>query len=288
VQPSDRVNSGFVSQQRIKARLYVIAVLIFISVGMIGGLLNIAWTYMQVTFKVEVSAIGVLLVCATGGGLVAAFSSGMLIGRFGIGRIAVLGTTATALGLVGVVLSPAWLILLVIIFVMYMGRGTLDAGMNNFVSERYSSVAMIWLHASWGLGLTIAPSLMTYIIITQQMSWRAGYGVMIGVMLLLLAAVLFYQRYWDMPMNGLDAAMEAQRLLQRAQMRETIQQPVVLWSALLFFIYGGVEIGTGQLANTLLVESRSIDQETASLWISLYWGCFTVGRIFDWDSGSPC
>ncbi len=49
---------------------------------------------------------------------------------------------------------------------------------------------------------------------------------------------------------------------------------------LIFFLYGGIEIGTGQLANTLFVEGRQLSQNTAGLWLSLYWGSFTVGRIF--------
>ena len=47
-----------------------------------------------------------------------------------------------------------------------------------------------------------------------------------------------------------------------------------------FFVYGGVELGTGQLANTLLIESRGTCRKvTASSWVSVYWASFTVGRI---------
>ena len=48
---------------------------------------------------------------------------------------------------------------------------------------------------------------------------------------------------------------------------------------LFFFVYGGIEIGTGQLANTLLTEARALPQEVASSWVSAYWGSFTIGRI---------
>jgi fucose permease len=138
---------------------------------------------------------------------------------------------------------------------------------------------MNWLHASWGLGLTIAPAIMTTIIVTHAMSWRVGYAMMIAVTLLLLVGILTYLRHWDGDTSDASGVVGMSRQRPHARMTDTIRQPVVVWSMLLFFVYGGVEIGTGQLANTILVESRHLDQETASLWISLYWGSFTVGRI---------
>ena len=111
--------------------------LIFIALGAMGGLLNVAWTYMQVTFDVKVSAIGVLLVGGTVGSLMAAFGSGAVIGRFGIGRVALAGALLVSAGLLGFALAPTWPALVAIMFVMYIGRGTLDAGMNNFVSAHY-------------------------------------------------------------------------------------------------------------------------------------------------------
>ena len=263
--------------QASKRRLFAIAVSIFVALGISGGLLNIAWTYMQVTFGVKVSAIGVLLVCATTGSLIAAFGSGAVIGRFGIGQVALGGALLMSAGLLGVALAPAWAALVAITFVLYMGRGTLDAGMNNFVSANYDSAAMNWLHASWGVGLTVAPGVATFIIVTLDQSWRVGYAMMAGVALLLAAIVASTRRQWDAPNPAArDGGLPS---LRPAAMRETLRQPVALWSIALFFVYGGIELGAGQLVNTLLVESRGVAQEIASLWLSFYWGSFTVGRI---------
>lgn len=46
-------------------RLFLFATTIFVILGISGGLLNIAWTYMQVDFEVPFSAIGILLLAAT-------------------------------------------------------------------------------------------------------------------------------------------------------------------------------------------------------------------------------
>jgi fucose permease len=48
---------------------------------------------------------------------------------------------------------------------------------------------------------------------------------------------------------------------------------------LLFFIYTGIELTLGHWTFTLFTESRGISTTAAGLWVSGYWGSFTVGRI---------
>ncbi|MEM6527253.1 MAG: MFS transporter [Chloroflexota bacterium] len=263
-----------------KTILLAIAIASFVVLGMSGGLLNIAWTYMQQTFGVDVSLVGVLLLFGTIGALIASFVSGTLIARLGLGWATLIGVLLMIAGLLGLATSPVWFMLLLVFLIFGLGRGTLDAGMNNFVSENYGSSAMNGLHASWGLGLTLAPGYMAFIIVRSDLSWRWGYAglaVLGGVVFVL---VLWQLRWWDNLADG-DSPTTAQSSapVARASAMESIRQPAVIWSMVLVFVYGGVEIGTGQLMNTLLVESRGIPQETAASWIGFYWGSFTVGRL---------
>lgn len=258
--------------------LFLISVTIFIILGISGGLLNVAWTYMQVDFDVQFSDIGVILLAATVGGLIAAFGSGFFISKFGIGKLTLASTILVMFGFAAIGLAQTWMLLIVIIFVTYMGRASLDAGMNNFFSVHFGATAMNWLHASWGLGLTIAPAIITTILLTFGQTWRIAY-LLIGVIFLPLALiVLFTLPQWNIFTDNENADKQKNNI-QAASMPETLRQSVVWWSVLLFFIYGGLEIGTGQLINTLFVEGRGISQEVSSFWISLYWGSFTVGRI---------
>lgn len=261
-----------------KTVLFIIAATIFVSLGISGGLLNIAWTYMQTDFAVPFSAIGIILLSATVGGLIAAFGSGFFIRKFGIGRLTFASLILVMLGFFAIGLAPTWILLISIVFITYTGRASLDAGMNNFFSNHYGATAMNWLHASWGLGLTIAPAIITTILLTFNLSWRMGYILIALIFLPLALIVLLTLSQWNN--LGLNEKNDKQKNdFIAASMSETLRQPVVWWSVLLFFIYGGLEIGTGQLINTLFVDGRGISQEVSSLWISLYWGSFTVGRI---------
>lgn len=259
-----------------KKYLIYIAYITFIVVGASSGLLNIAWTYMKETFNVSLDSLGTLLTAGTVGGVGAALLSGTLIGRFSIGRFLLTGAIIATIGLVGYAVAPSWILLLLIVIFATFGKGSLDAGFNNFVSANYGPSEMNWLHACWGLGLTIAPGIVTFIVVTQGQVWQVSYLVMASLMGILALVIGLLLPNWKLVDKE---AMPGEKTKPAASLNETIRRPIVLMSLLLFFIYGGVEIGTGQLANTLLVESRNISQETSSTWISTYWGTFTLGRM---------
>ncbi len=248
---------------------------IFIVIGIASGLLNIAWTYMQSSFGVSHDSLATLAPAAMLGGLFAAFLSGSLIGKFSLGPVLVAGMAFAGFGLLGYAIAPVWIILLGVAFFTSIGKGTIDAGLNNFVSVNYGSSQMNWLHASWGIGLTIAPAVVTFFVLDQGGAWQSSYILVAVIVLLLGAAILFTLPQWRIDMTA-DATKTQ---ISRPPLNVSLRRPIVLIGLLFFFLYGGIEIGTGQLANTLLIEARELPQEVASNWVSAYWGSFTIGRI---------
>ncbi len=255
----------------------LIAYLVFVAIGLATGLLNIAWTFIQPTFAVSLDSLGTLLSAAMLGGLIAAFLCGSLINRFSIASVLVSGPLIAGLGMLGYAIAPIWIALLLAAFIASIGKGTIDAGMNIFVASNYSASQMNWLHACWGIGLTFAPGLVTYLVLDLEAGWQFGYVIMGGVILLLGLSILITRPLWKLKKSK--RGIHAEEVDSKAPLRETLQRPIVWISLLYFFLYGGIEIGTGQLANTLFVEARGIPQETSSAWVSAYWGSFTIGRM---------
>ncbi len=255
----------------------LIAYLVFVAIGLATGLLNIAWTFIQPTFAVSLDSLGTLLSAAMLGGLIAAFLCGSLINRFSIASVLVCGPLIAGLGMLGYAIAPIWIALLLAAFIASIGKGTIDAGMNIFVASNYSASQMNWLHACWGIGLTFAPGLVTFLVLDLEAGWQLGYVIMGGVILLLGLSILITQPLWKLKKSK--RGSRAEEVDSKAPLRETLRRPIVWISLLYFFLYGGIEIGTGQLANTLFVEARGIPQETSSAWVSAYWGSFTIGRM---------
>jgi fucose permease len=65
----------------------------------------------------------------------------------------------------------------------------------------------------------------------------------------------------------------------KTPMIETLRQPEVWLSALLFFVYVGAEVSLGTWMYSLLTQSRGIDPSVAGLVTGSFWATFTIGRI---------
>lgn len=256
--------------------LLLIAFFGFISIGTVGGALGVAWLSIQDTFDLGLESLGFLLTASTIGRLVTAFTSGRWIARMGAGPYLLTGSLLSAVGMLGFTLTPSWLLLLMVYFVFGLGGGILDAGLNTFIAPRYTASRLNWLHACFGIGLTLGPALVTLVVIELGQSWRWAYAVLCGLQVALaivIAATLNRWRLVDSLQNSVaDSGKDV-------HMVDTLRLAMTWLSLALFFFYGGVEIGAGQLLNSLFVEGRGIDPKTAGFWVSFYWGSFTVGRM---------
>ncbi|MCA9883940.1 MAG: MFS transporter [Anaerolineae bacterium] len=259
--------------------LVLISYFSFLVISTPAGILNIAWTYMQGTFEVSIENLGALLTASVLGGLITSFASGRVVGKLGVGWTLILATVLHLSGLGVIALSPTWIVLLVGSFVAGMGSGLVDTGMNTIASERYSTGQMNWMHACFGIGQTIGPIIMTFIVVSLNQSWRLGYGLAVALDITLLLILLATRNRWKLGLSTANGAGTGDEVVPSAPIMKTLAVPMVLMSMAFFFVYAGVEVGAGQLSNTLFLDGWGIDQATAGTWVSMYWGAFTIGRI---------
>jgi fucose permease len=219
-----------------------------------------------------------LITAAVTGYLTSSFLSGPLLTRLGVGKLLAISCALTGVGLIGYTLAPSWWIMVLLGVMAGLGAGAIDAGLNTYVAANFGVGLMQWLHACYGIGVTLGPIIMT-IAITTQNSWRLGYRV-VGIFQLALAIcftlTLPLWNHKEAPIGS----EEPRRLTDyKTPLIKTLAQPTVWLSILLFFLYVGAEVSMGTWAYTLLVESRNIPPEAAGLLVSSYWAAFTVGRV---------
>ncbi|MCB0076213.1 MAG: MFS transporter [Anaerolineales bacterium] len=254
--------------------LLVLAFIAFISLGLPDGLLGVAWPTLRQSFGVPLDALGQLMAVMISGYLLSSFTSGLLIARIGLGWLLAASCALTGGALLGYTVVPTWGLLLTLAVAAGLGAGAIDAGLNGYVAERFSDRTMQWLHASFGVGITLGPLIMTASL-RQWETWRGGY-IVVGIAQLLLA-LAFATRLsvWqvDTSQRGEKIAPDA------APWRGTLRQPRVWLSAFLFFLYTGAELGLGLWLYTLLTDARAVAPTVAGLVTGSYWAMFTVGRI---------
>jgi len=279
-------------------RLILIALsfIAFISLGLPDGLLGVAWPTMRAGFNQPLDALGLLLVSTTAGYMISGFFSGVISRRLGIGRLLAFSCAATGLSLLGFTLVPYWWMVIAIGSIIGVGAGAIDAGLNTYVATHHSERLMQWLHASFGIGITLGPLIMTLGLNVTD-TWRTGYWVVGSAQVALGVGFFLTARLWENP-AGNDATPAAEPTLTDDAGHVTATQPkpratptsetslpaslrtLPVWYSMgLFFAYTGLELTLGLWAYSLLTESRGVNAASAGLWVGVYWGMFTVGRM---------
>ena len=258
--------------------LIVLAYIAFIALGLPDGLLGVGWPSIRDGFGVPLDAIGMFLVASVAGYMTSSFLSGYLLARVGVGRILAASCALTGLALIGYTLAPAWWLMVLLGVFAGLGAGAIDAGLNTYVAAHFGEGLMQWLHASWGVSITIGPLLMTWGL-TVFNTWRFGYRAVGGFQLALAAGFVLTLAMWKRNERPPEARAEKKLTEYKTPLGETLRQPQVWLSIVLFFLYVGAESSLGTWTYTLLTESRGVDQTLAGFFAGSYWFTFTVGRV---------
>jgi fucose permease len=239
-------------------------------------LLGVAWPSIRAFFSLPLDALGALLVLFTGGYLLSSFSSGRLLAHMRVGSLLALSCVATGLSLLGYTVTPRWGVMVALGFLAGLGAGAIDTGVNTFAALHYSARMVNWLHAFYGIGATIGPVLMTSIL-TAGYAWQWGYGI-VGLWQLLLALGfgLTYRQWPCASPTQHPAGLDAKHPV---PVNSTLRLPVVWLSIATFFIYTGIEAAAGAWAYSLFTTARAMPTSTAGMWVSIYWGSLTAGRL---------
>lgn len=255
----------------------------FVVLGFPGGMLGIAWPSIRDQFVLSQDRVGALLLASQIGYIISSFLSGRLAMAMGNGRLLTIGALLAGAGLLGYALAPVWTVMVGIGMLVGFGGGALDSGMNAFFAMNFGPRLMNWLHASFGLGSTLGPILLTALLV-GGISWRWGYVTAAVAQGIIALAFLLTRSRW----HTTEVTETEERPVQRTNEPSTgikrvnrdVTQFDVLLGILVFFFIAGLEMTAGQWSFTLFTESRNVDLAMAGTWVSIYWGSFTAGRVF--------
>lgn len=256
--------------------LLAIIYIAFISLGLPDSLLGAAWPIMRGQLDVPLSCMGIITMLITGSTILSSLYADRVIRRFGTGLVVAVSVALTAAGLLGFSLSGEFWVLCVLALPYGLGAGAIDAALNNYVALHYSSRHMSWLHACWGIGVSISPYIMSFCL-TRNWGWEMGYR---SVSFIQIALTIFL--FVTLPLWNKVAHKEQQEEPLTPKVL-TIRQAFRLKGApqvmIAFFCYCALESSAGHWASSYLVGYRGVDAETAARFAALYYLGITGGRI---------
>lgn len=261
--------------------LLSIIYLAFISLGLPDSILGVAWPSMRTSLGMPLEAAGYIAIILTTCSAVSSVLSGPVNRRFGTGKVVLVSGILTATGLLGYSFAPSYAWVLVAALPLGFGQGGVDSSLNGYVAANYASRHMNWLHASWGIGATLGPIVMTGVMAAGS-SWRLGYRALSAVQGILAIFFLLSLRLWVAKKAPQGAATEQAETGEGDQGTGRIhgmKHPEPWLQIGMYALYSACEFTVGIWTASMLIESRGMQPAVAGLLIAIYYASITGGRI---------
>ena len=175
--------------------LLAIIYLAIISLGLPDAMLGAARPDMYVEFGVPLSYAGILSAIIAAGTIVSSLQSDRLTLKLGTGKVTAISVAMTAIALCGFSISDSFLMLCLWAIPYGLGGGSVDAALNNYGALHYESRHMSWLHCMWGVGASVWPYILGYVM-TGGKTWNSGYRVITMIQVVLTMILVFSLPLW--------------------------------------------------------------------------------------------
>lgn len=256
---------------------------------------------MHLDLKTPISAAGILSIIASLGTIVSSLCTPKFLRILGTGKLVAYSIALTAIASVGYGLADSFNVLCLWAIPMGIGAGAVDVAMNNFAAIYLESKHTNWLHASWGIGATLGPSLLSFSIMIGS-GWRGAYEYVAASLTAIFVLILISLPLWKkteargglsenvtIPANSISTAPEnAQKNAASSDnnannaphisIREALRVPGMKLSFLTFFFYSALEISTSLWCGTYLI-ACGFKPEIGAFIVSLMFASVMIGRI---------
>ena len=254
--------------------LLAVIYLIFISLGLPDSLLGSGWPKMQVAFNVPSSYAGFVSMTIAFMTIISALLSPRLIKRFHTKWIVIVSIFMTVRGLLGFSFSKEYWMLFLIAIPYGLGAGAIDASVNHYVANHYSSSAMNFLHCFYGVGAVISPYIMALAL--SKARWNEGYRwtafVQMGILLVCIISLPLWKKT--------EVASDEAEINNSAGIRETIKRPEVILTMIAFFAYCSGEATCFLWTPSYFAGTRAgLSDELIASFGSLIFGGLMLGRL---------
>ena len=254
--------------------LLVIIYIAFVSLGLPDSMLGAAWPMMYADLNVPISYAGFISMTVCGGTVVSSIMYSRLARRIPTGIVTAVSVAMTALALMGFSFASSFPMIIALAVILGLGAGAVDAGLNNYVAIHFKARAMSFLHASWGIGTTVGPFLLSYLI-SIGLGWQEGYRILSTVQFIICIMLFASLPLWKKAEN----AEKGDTTAPVPEYRRFCKGAVIP-AILAFFAYCSMENTAMIWSATFLVEARGFSEGLAAVSAGvLFWG-MTAGRLF--------
>lgn len=252
--------------------LIAVIYLAFISLGLPDSLLGSAWPTMQTAFGVPSSYAGYVSMTISFMTIISALAGPRLIKKLPTKWIVIGSIFLTVAGLLGFSHATRYWMLFLFAVPYGLGAGSIDASLNHYVANHYSSSVMNFLHCFYGLGAIISPNIMALAL--KHAHWSEGYRwtayIQIGILLVCVLSLPLWK-------NG---KKEEREIEETAGIREAVRVPGVALTLIAFFSYCAGEATCFLWTSSYFAGTKQgMSEELVAAFGSLIFGGLMLGRL---------
>ena len=253
--------------------LVAVIYLAFISLGLPDSLLGSGWPTMQIAFGVPSSYAGYVSMTIAFMTIISSLISPRLIQAIATKWIVIGSIGLTIIGLFGFSFAAQYWMLFLFVVPYGLGAGAIDASLNHYVANHYSSRVMNFLHCFYGLGAVISPNIMALAL--HHAHWNQGYRWTACIQMVILVVCVLSIPLWRVHESALDAGDE-----EPAGIRDALKVPGVLFTLIAFFSYCAGEATCFLWTSSYFAGTQSeMRPELIASCGSLIFGGLMVGRL---------
>jgi fucose permease len=271
---------------------FVLACLAYLFIALPGSTLGQLWPSIRLSLGVPVGALGILLAFGVAASVVSSAATGRILSRARCGPVLAVGTALAAVALAAEALAPALWVFAVGMVVFGLGFGAVDSALNAYAAARFGARDINWMHASYGLGATIGPLLVTALLgagpLGAGLTWRWPYAIMAAALAAVALVLALTRRRWQPlapaaadPPNQVVTGEQTTADPARSTMPDgaELRSAVRALCALGFVaVETGIESGAGIWGYLFLTAGRGLSHPVAGVAVSAYWAMMFAGR----------
>jgi fucose permease len=267
--------------------VFLLSCLTYLGVALPGSTLGMLWPSMRLSIHEPVGALGIVLVAGVAAAALSSTVTGRILSRVPAGSLLAAGAALVGTALAAEAGAPALWLIAVGSAVFSTGFGVINATLNAYAAAHFGPRDINWMHASYGLGATLGPLLVTALL-GSGMSWRFALGSMAAVLAVIALILMAARRAWGVPPGDTmgssrrispegthgseDGAGGGRPEEPRGRRRGAVAGVVFI------AVETGVESAAGIWGYVFLTSGHGLPDAVAGVAVSAYWVMMFAGR----------
>jgi fucose permease len=235
------------------------------------------WPSMRLSIHEPVGALGIILVAGVAASVASGTITGRTLHRFPVGSLLAAGAALVAAALAAEAAAPAMWLVVIGSAVFSTGFGMINTSLNAYAAARFGPRDINWMHASYGLGATLGPLLVTALLGSGS-SWRLTLTALAAVPAVIALILTAGRRGWEPFAGGRGDRPPAPDKKGTAESLPRPRRRAVAAGVMFTAVETGVESAAGIWGYVFLTSGRGLSAAVAGAAVSAYWAMMFAGR----------